>query len=118
MATAHVLVRMFDHGQEGIIRFEEFMFLHSFIMNVKSVFHGFDTNKDGYLSIPEVKSAVAELGTPIGDDPIFKAIMMRFDTKLCGYLQFQQVSKRARRKEHKSHTIHFLSVSIDLIEWF
>lgn len=87
LATTERLLRRFDKDQSGEISFPEFKDLHLFILAMKEGFELRDKGRDGRLSGPEVREALAARGYGISEDT-FQALMRKFDRQKRGSLAF------------------------------
>lgn len=78
---------MFDRNGNGEIDFDEFVQLHTYILQMKQGFEFVDTDKSGTLSLDEISRALAQSGYRIAPT-VLQKVFYSLDTQKKGYLNF------------------------------
>ncbi|KAK3267275.1 hypothetical protein CYMTET_24156 [Cymbomonas tetramitiformis] len=77
------LIRMNDKSNNGVADYQEFCELHRFLVTAQQMFLHADSDRSGYLSLPQVHHAITSAGFQL-DETSFYAACQSFDVERSG----------------------------------
>lgn len=113
VGMAKLMIKMFDLDGRGVIDFAEFGFLHQFVMIARRCFDMFDTDRNQAVNIAEAFQAVQAFGFRTMSFEAFKAVMMKFDRMLTGYLTLTQYLEMVCFMTHARNVFEFYDTDRD-----
>ena len=81
------MIKMYDRSGNNVLDYNEFCHLYQFLQTMSGAFKFLDRDGSGLLNGPEVRQALANSGYQLSE-PVFQAMMRRFDTAKKGGLEF------------------------------